>query len=256
MLRYHHLDEIGRVPRTELQHGRRLKSDGVLSGALHTLGYYSTDVCIGSPAKRYDLIIDTGSSVTAVPCSTCRQCGTHHCGVAGRFDLKRSSTGQPVGCRSHSGLTCESCISNQCSYSVHYTEGSAIKGHVVSDIAHMRHTSASPMEADIPFGLRIFVGCQTLETGMFYKQVCATKHNPVLQAGVCHQTQSHSTSRCVPPNTTPLGTCLTHSSADALSHPTPPGGGRNSWPSDSACSITRAVSAISVNTTGLGYIGS
>ena len=44
-----------------LVHGRRLASGGILAGALHTIGYYATDVCVGSPPRRYELIIDTGS---------------------------------------------------------------------------------------------------------------------------------------------------------------------------------------------------
>ena len=66
----------------------------MLTGALHTLGYYSTDVCLGTPPRRYDLIVDTGSSITAVPCSTCATCGEHVCGRSGRFDLQSSATGQ------------------------------------------------------------------------------------------------------------------------------------------------------------------
>ena len=175
MLRYHQFDDIGRVPRYEMRHGRRLVSGGVLAGALHTLGYYSTDVCLGSPAKRYDLIIDTGSSITAVPCSTCRQCGNHHCGITGRFDLSRSLTGKPVACRENPALQCESCASNMCTYSVHYTEGSAIKGHVISDVTRFLRTGTSPEEEDVPMDVRVFFGCQTLETGMFFKQVRNTR---------------------------------------------------------------------------------
>lgn len=170
MLKHHSLKDISLVPRVELQHGRRLKSGGVLSGALSTLGYYSTDVCLGTPAKKYDLIIDTGSSITAVPCSGCRQCGGHQCGVEGRFDLESSKTGHAVGCQQESTLACESCLSNKCSYSVHYTEGSAIKGHVVSDLAHFSRTGRLPGKRDEPISVRVFFGCQTFETGMFFKQ--------------------------------------------------------------------------------------
>ena len=76
---------------------RRLMSRGRLSGALHTLGYYSTDVCLGSPPRRYDLILDTGSSITAVPCSTCTSCGEHVCGRSGRFSTTYSKTAQVCG---------------------------------------------------------------------------------------------------------------------------------------------------------------
>ena len=169
MLRFHQLADVGRLPRDELPAGRRLKSNGVLSGVLHTLGYYSTDVCLGTPSKRYDLIIDTGSSITAVPCSSCRACGQHHCGTSGRFDSRASTTFQQVGCRT-AALACEACVGGvQCQYSVHYTEGSAIKGHVVSDLAHF-HRVGERAEQDELKRVRVYFGCQTLETGMFFKQ--------------------------------------------------------------------------------------
>ena len=96
------------LPRHELvPDGRRLAaSGGILTGALHTLGYYSTDVCLGVPGKRYDLIIDTGSSITAVPCSGCRQCGSHKCGAAGYFDTRASPSSRTVSCRASSGSSC------------------------------------------------------------------------------------------------------------------------------------------------------
>ena len=52
--------------------GRRLAAGGQLSGALHTLGCYSTDVCLGSPGRRFDLnrghgLIDHSGAVQLVP---------------------------------------------------------------------------------------------------------------------------------------------------------------------------------------------
>jgi hypothetical protein len=40
-------------------------------------GYYTTRLWIGTPPQRFALIVDTGSSVTYVPCSSCEQCGRH-----------------------------------------------------------------------------------------------------------------------------------------------------------------------------------
>ena len=130
-----------------LVHGRRLASGGILAGALHTIGYYATDVCVGSPPRRYELIIDTGSSLTAVPCASCRTCGDHACGKAGRFDLRASSTVVPVTCpldgKRHPGVKCDQCVSSQCSYAVHYTEGSSIRGQIVKVFSTPRHPQSS-----------------------------------------------------------------------------------------------------------------
>ncbi|GMP27843.1 hypothetical protein CsSME_00003651 [Camellia sinensis var. sinensis] len=40
-------------------------------------GYYTTRLWIGTPPQKFALIVDTGSTVTYVPCSTCEQCGRH-----------------------------------------------------------------------------------------------------------------------------------------------------------------------------------
>jgi len=39
--------------------------------------YYTTRLWIGTPPQEFALIVDTGSTVTYVPCSTCKQCGKH-----------------------------------------------------------------------------------------------------------------------------------------------------------------------------------
>lgn len=39
--------------------------------------YYTTRIWIGTPPQTFALIVDTGSTLTYVPCSTCEQCGKH-----------------------------------------------------------------------------------------------------------------------------------------------------------------------------------
>lgn len=39
--------------------------------------YYTTRLWIGTPPQRFALIVDTGSTVTYVPCATCEMCGRH-----------------------------------------------------------------------------------------------------------------------------------------------------------------------------------
>lgn len=67
-LRFLPIDPGGRR-RSPAAHKRRLSSlTGLeLDGNLNTLGYFSAEVCVGNPAKSFDLIIDTGSALTAFP---------------------------------------------------------------------------------------------------------------------------------------------------------------------------------------------
>lgn len=143
-----------------------------LTAIVHTRrAQYSTEVCLGSPGRRFDLIIDTGSSITAVPCSSCKSCGKHHCGRYGRcFDPKYSPSSRTVNCRSPpSGYSCERCAAaDKCQYSVHYTEGSSIQGHVVTDVAHF--SRSMPSGASMRVSSRVYFGCQTHESGMFFRQ--------------------------------------------------------------------------------------
>lgn len=39
--------------------------------------YYTTRLWIGTPPQEFALIVDTGSTVTYVPCSNCVECGNH-----------------------------------------------------------------------------------------------------------------------------------------------------------------------------------
>ena len=50
---------------------------------------------MGTPAVRQAVIIDTGSSFTAFPCTGCSKCGKH---VNDYFDPKKSSTAQVLSC--------------------------------------------------------------------------------------------------------------------------------------------------------------
>ena len=107
--------------------GRRLGLE--MQGNLYSLGYFSANVCLGTPAQRFDVIIDTGSSLTAVPCADCSHCGRHQhpTYVSARYDSQASSTFSAAGSRP---------------YSVSYTEGSSIRGRIVRDVAWFEELGA------------------------------------------------------------------------------------------------------------------
>jgi hypothetical protein len=41
-------------------------------------GYFYATLPLGSPAKAFGLIVDTGSTITYVPCHDCEHCGPNH----------------------------------------------------------------------------------------------------------------------------------------------------------------------------------
>ncbi|KAL1522784.1 hypothetical protein AB1Y20_017756 [Prymnesium parvum] len=149
--------------------GRHLATGFEMHGDLHTLGYFSADVCLGTPPLSFDLIIDTGSALTALPCADCMHCGAHrHPGASGaRFDERRSTTAQRVSCSQPvAGMhSCRSCDGGVCSYGVSYTEGSSIRGKLLIDTFHF----AKPHGGALSF--RASFGCQTYESGLFNSQV-------------------------------------------------------------------------------------
>ena len=149
-------------------HKRRLTPAGLeLEGNLNTLGYFSAEVCVGSPPKSFDLIVDTGSALTAFPCSDCPHCGAHqHASSPGsRFSTAQSLSSQQVPCaHPPAGMKCRSCDGGSCSYGVSYTEGSSIRGRLVSDLFWFGHASGQRQ-------VRASFGCQTYESGLFYSQV-------------------------------------------------------------------------------------
>mmetsp|Transcript_16952 Transcript_16952/g.50123 ORF Transcript_16952/g.50123 Transcript_16952/m.50123 type:complete len:527 (-) Transcript_16952:84-1664(-) len=161
---------VTRHPQQTLRRGRRMSllPGWQMSGNLHTLGYFSAPVCLGSPSRQFDLIVDTGSALTALPCEGCPHCGSHkHGSVSGaRFSEKASSTSEPVVCsRPPRGMsTCRSCDGGKCAYSVSYTEGSSIRGHLVYDSFWFGTELGNR-------AVRASFGCQTYESGLFYSQV-------------------------------------------------------------------------------------
>lgn len=149
--------------RTQARRGRSLglRQGWRLNGDLQTLGYFSADVCIGTEnfRKTFNLIVDTGSSLMALPCSDCKHCGHHRSGA--RYDAMSNKIYQCTN--PPHGMTCSCQGSNDCTYSVSYTEGSMIRGRMVKDTVRFASDEGA---RDIP----IDFGCQSYESGLFYSQ--------------------------------------------------------------------------------------
>lgn len=73
-----------------------------MNGGYLTLGAYFADIEVGVPAQTLSVLVDTGSSNTAVPVAACTSCG------AGPFyAMSRSRTAKPIACDS---VICQTCI--------------------------------------------------------------------------------------------------------------------------------------------------
>ncbi|PWA90726.1 eukaryotic aspartyl protease family protein [Artemisia annua] len=120
-------------------------------------GYYTTRLWIGSPPQRFALIVDTGSTVTYVPCSTCEQCGKHQ---DPKFDPELSSSYKPVKC--NIDCTCDN-NREQCIYERQYAEMSSSSGVLGEDIISFGNQSDLPPQ-------RAVFGCENRETGDLYSQ--------------------------------------------------------------------------------------
>uniref|UniRef100_A0A1S4C3W4 Protein ASPARTIC PROTEASE IN GUARD CELL 1 n=1 Tax=Nicotiana tabacum TaxID=4097 RepID=A0A1S4C3W4_TOBAC len=120
-------------------------------------GYYTTRLWIGTPSQRFALIVDTGSTVTYVPCITCKQCGKHQ---DPRFQPEMSSTYQPVKC--NIDCTCDN-EREQCIYERQYAEMSSSSGVLGEDIVSFGNQSELAPQ-------RAVFGCENRETGDLYSQ--------------------------------------------------------------------------------------
>ncbi|CAL1146693.1 unnamed protein product [Cladocopium goreaui] len=130
-----------------------------LYGNVYDYAYYFLDLSVGTPPQRVSVIVDTGSSITAFPCQTCRGCGSH---IDPLYDITKSSTARWHQC----GQDCKasSCKSNHCTYHQGYTEGSSIGGWWFEDVVRLGDLFQHNPQ------MRAALGCHQEETRLFYTQ--------------------------------------------------------------------------------------
>ncbi|KAK8512432.1 hypothetical protein V6N13_083019 [Hibiscus sabdariffa] len=152
-----HLDNIRRhLQQSELSpstpNARMRLYDDLLSN-----GYYTTRLWIGTPPQEFALIVDTGSTVTYVPCSSCAHCGKHQ---DPRFQPDLSDTYQPVKCNPSCNCDDEQ---KQCTYDRRYAEMSSSSGVLGEDVISFGNESELVPQ-------RAVFGCENRETGDLYSQ--------------------------------------------------------------------------------------
>ena len=140
-----------------------------LHGSVKEHGYYYVDVSLGTPPKSFQVIVDTGSTLTYVPCVDCgSNCGAHT--GAPKFDPdpeSGSQTCERVRCGTEDCHNVGRCAasSDACEYSKRYAEHSTVRGRLVRDKVHLGGT------LDPADGLDVVFGCTTQETGSIKGQV-------------------------------------------------------------------------------------
>lgn len=139
------------------------------------IGTHYAELYMGIPTQKASVIVDTGSHLTAFPCNTCRDCGHH---TDPLFDVAKSKTLQYVTCRSYT--SCTSCNEDKCYISQSYTEGSMWSAIMIEDVAWLGGMNDKHPDRFLKhFGVRMPVGCQTKETGLFITQ----KENGIMGFG-------------------------------------------------------------------------
>ena len=112
---------------------------------------YFGDISLGTPPQRFSLIVDTGSSITALPCAECTRCGEH---ANPRFRPSSSHTFAPVGCEQRE-YGCTSCHDRACAYHVAYQEGSSYSGYLATDVVDQKKVIKKVMELAKVWGFHI-----------------------------------------------------------------------------------------------------
>ncbi|KAL6587684.1 hypothetical protein OROMI_000668 [Orobanche minor] len=138
--------------RRQLQNSKLPNALMRLHDDLLSNGYYTTRLFIGMPPQDFALIVDTGSTVTYVPCSTCEHCGLHQ---DPRFQPDSSSTYKPMKCNPSCNCDDEG---KQCTYERRYAEMSSSTGVLAEDIISFGNESVLRPQ-------RAVFGCENSETG-------------------------------------------------------------------------------------------
>ena len=162
-----------------------------VGGLYQGYGTHYVDLWVGTPPQRQTVIVDTGSGVTAFPCTGCADCGSKY-HVDAYFDPTMSSTYHKLECDECQNTRCTgSGHTAYCHLSVSYQEGSSWDAKQAKDMTYVGglHDSSvstpnkdegselhglvhgeDPMNAgDYTFDM-VF-GCQNHITGLFKTQL-------------------------------------------------------------------------------------
>ncbi|KAL9250314.1 ASPARTIC PROTEASE IN GUARD CELL 1-like protein [Drosera capensis] len=131
----------------------------ISSGTSQGSGEYFTRLGVGSPARDYYMVIDTGSDVNWLQCEPCNDCYTQTDTI---FNPTTSTTYSPLPCSSTlcTRLDVSACggLTGTCVYQVSYGDGSFTVGDFVTE------TLSFPSSPPIP---NVGIGCGHDNEGLF-----------------------------------------------------------------------------------------
>ena len=169
-----------------------------VGGLYQGYGTHYVDLWVGSPPQRQTVIVDTGSGITAFPCSNCKDCGNGY--HVDTYFQEHESTSfmkfqcgqcQDARCVGGSGNNNNNKDNEYCHLSVSYAEGSMWNAYQGQDITYLGgiHDHAiinnnnqegnklhsgihgeNPLNA-IDYKFNMVFGCQTHITGLFKTQL-------------------------------------------------------------------------------------
>ena len=160
---------------------RRTANANQVAELFQGYGTHYVDLWIGTPPQRQTVIVDTGSGVTAFPCSGCRDCGVPKYHSDGLFEQEKSDSFKKLNCneclRGH-------CGGQECKISMSYQEGSSWNAFEAEDqcyagglhstsVALDDQTKADDLNPFLApkYAFPLKFGCQTKITGLFVTQV-------------------------------------------------------------------------------------
>ncbi len=223
---------------------------------LQGYGTHYIDLWCGSPPQRQTVIVDTGSGVTAFPCSGCRDCGVPNYHIDRLFVEQESETFQKSTCSAKSDciMSRSNCVDGTCKIGMSYAEGSRWNAYeavdscyvggpheipLISDLEDPSSVGQTDMDimdpehaADLAFDMTF--GCQTLVTGLFKTQLAdgimgmsnqaSTFWSQMFQANKMGSDQQFSLCFSRPPDIKPEGTeagAMTLGGSDERLHTSP-----------------------------------
>lgn len=155
-------------------------------GALYQgYGTHYVDLWVGTPFQRQTVIVDTGSGVTAFPCSGCHDCGAAPDYHTDKYFIEDdSSSFYKLGCNECSRGRCTNIGGKKgCKISMSYQEGSSWAAYEGRDVAYIGGPHDEPLDpleqgesGDNPdhassFAFPLDFGCQISLTGLFKTQL-------------------------------------------------------------------------------------